>query len=86
MDLDYAVASATIEQGLRPQVRPVLPPDWLEYPDYVRLGEEGRFTRRGRDSQEDGPVDKDKSMTEAWTTWGLQTNATTPRSCTTSST
>ena len=50
-------------------MRPVLPPDFLDYLDNVRLGEEGRFTRRGRDSQEDGPVDKDKSTTEAWTTW-----------------
>ena len=65
-------------------MRSDLPSDLLEDPDNVRLGEEGRFTRRGRDLQEDGPLDKDKRMTEAWTTWGLQNNATTPRSCTTS--
>ena len=53
-------------------MRSDLPSDLLEDPDNVRLGEEGRLTPRGRDLQEDGPVDKDKRMTEAWTTWGLQ--------------
>ena len=41
-------------------------------PDNVRFGEEGRLTPSGRDLEEDGPVDKDKRMTEAWATWRLQ--------------
>ena len=43
-----------------------------EDPDNVWLGDEGRLTRRGGDLQEDGQVDKGKRMTEARTTWALQ--------------
>ena len=41
-------------------------------PGNVEPGEEGRLTPSGCDLEEDGPVDKGKKMTEAWTTWGLQ--------------
>ena len=53
-------------------MRPDLPLDLPEDPDNVWPGEEGRLTRRSGDLQEDGPVDKNKSMTEAWSTWALQ--------------